>query len=226
MTSFPLPGDFIDIHNHSGSPSAGRFNVENLMAHEERVPVSMAGQAYTVGIHPWHYDSANHEALFSFLGSHSSHPDVIALGEAGFDRLRGPEMTIQREVFERQARLSEKIGKPLFIHCVRSWDELLGAHKRIIPEMPWIVHGFRGKRELAMQLISKNMYISFWFEFIMRPESSVLVRSLPAERIFLETDGSGVDIKDIYLKVAADINIDVEQLKDQILGNFNKLFVI
>jgi TatD DNase family protein len=92
--------------------------------------------------------------------------------------------------------------------------------------MPWIVHGFRGKRELAMQLISKNMYISFWFEFIMRPESTDLVRSLTAERIFLETDGSGVDIKDVYTKVAVDLNIGVEELKDQILGNFNKLFII
>ena len=68
--------------------------------------------------------------------------------------------------------------------------------------MPWLIHGFRGNVELAKQLLSKGMYLSFWFDFIIRPESSKLVRSLPKERIFLETDGADVDIRTIYEKVA------------------------
>jgi Tat protein secretion system quality control protein TatD with DNase activity len=69
------------------------------------------------------------------------------------------------------------------------------------------------------------MYISFWFEFVMRPEASGLVRSLPAERIFLETDGSGVDIGSIYEKVSSDLGISVTDLKKQIYNNFNILFL-
>ena len=68
--------------------------------------------------------------------------------------------------------------------------------------MPWLIHGFRGNIELAQQLISKGMYLSFWFDFVIRPESSELLRSLPKDRIFLETDGADVDIRDIYKKVA------------------------
>ena len=91
--------------------------------------------------------------------------------------------------------------------------------------MPWIIHGFRGKKELAAQLISKNMYISFWFDFIIRPESSVLVKSLPVEKIFLETDGSGYDISLIYKKVADNLELSINELKDLILSNFKRVFV-
>jgi len=90
--------------------------------------------------------------------------------------------------------------------------------------VPWLVHGFRGKRELASQLLSRGMYISFWFDFIVRSESSDLVRSIPRERIFLETDGSDTDIRDIYSKVANDLGIGISELKNIIIRNFNELF--
>jgi len=109
---------------------------------------------------------------------------------------------------------------------VRAWEELTGVHKKLKPEMPWLVHGFRGKKELAMQLISRNMYLSFWFDFIVRPQSSELVRSLPKEKIFVESDGAGVNIRDLYNKVAADLGLEPEELKAQILKNFKQFFNI
>ena len=154
----------------------------------------------------------------------AGHPDIIALGEAGFDRLKGPDMELQRDAFEKQVKIADSNSKPLFIHCVRSWDELLAEHKRLRPSTPWLIHGFRGKRELAEQLISKGMFISFWFDFILRPESSQLVKSLPLEKLFLETDGSGADIGTIYNKVASDLSMDVIQLKTQMVSNFNTFF--
>jgi Tat protein secretion system quality control protein TatD with DNase activity len=64
------------------------------------------------------------------------------------------------------------------------------------------------------------MFLSFWFDFIIRPEAASLLRSVPADRIFLETDGSGADIKDIYIKVSADLEITVDKLKRIIYKNF------
>ena len=89
--------------------------------------------------------------------------------------------------------------------------------------MPWLVHGFRGKPDLALQLISKGMYLSFWFDFVMRPESVPLLKSVPKERFFLETDGAEVDIREIYNKVSIDLGLTVDELKGmifQILINF------
>jgi TatD DNase family protein len=221
----PQPGDYIDIHVHGGSPASGIFILESLMAHEEKLPVDVSGVAYTYGIHPWFLNEENHKQLISCVENAVIQAEIIAIGEAGFDRLRGPSPELQRRVFEEQIIISEKILKPVVIHCVRAWDELLAVHKKLRPKMPWLIHGFRGNVELADQLLTKGMFLSIWFEFVLRPESSNLLRHLPADRIFLETDGADVDIRSIYNKVSTDLDMSVDELKSIILKNFNKCLI-
>ena len=220
----PRPGDYIDIHIHSGTPASGIFILESLMAHEEKFPSDIPGIAFTYGIHPWFLNEENHKHLLTSVQKSAGLPEVIAIGEAGFDRLRGPAMKLQHLAFEEQIKISEELRKPVVIHCVRAWDELLSVQKKLRPKMPWLVHGFRGNVVLADQLLSKGMYLSFWFDFALRPESGELLRHLPTDRIFLETDGADVDIRTIYNKVAADLEISVDELKAKILINFNDFF--
>jgi TatD DNase family protein len=220
----PQPGDYIDIHVHGGTPVSGIFILESLMAHEEKLPADVSGVAYTYGIHPWFLNEDNHEQLIISVENSINHPDVIAIGEAGFDRLRGPSIELQRMAFEEQIAISEETRKPVVIHCVRAWDELLSVKKKLKPKMPWLVHGFRGNMELAAQLLSKGMYLSFWFDFVLRPESRDLLRRLPADRIFLETDGADVDIRAVYAKVASDLKISVDKLKSIVLSNYDNFF--
>jgi TatD DNase family protein len=221
---FPQAGDYIDIHVHDGKPSAGLFILESLMAHENKMPEALSGVSYTYGIHPWFLNEENHRQLLFSVEKNVCHPEVIAVGEAGFDRLKGPSVALQRTVFEEQVIISEKIKKPVIIHCVRSWDELLAVKKKLKPLMPWLIHGFRGNPELAAQLLSKGLYLSFWFEFVLRPESGNLLRNMPKDRIFLETDGADVDIRTIYHKVAADRSQKIDDLKSDILNNYRAFF--
>ena len=223
-----LPGtdDFIDIHSHDSCPIPGIFTVENLMAHEGKSPEDAPGLAFTSGIHPWYLNEINHNKLVDKVLTTIAHPSVVAVGEAGFDKLKGPPLELQRRTFEEQVTIAEEHKKPVVIHCVRAWDELLSEHKKLRPKMPWLIHGFRGNKELAFQLISKGMYLSFWFDFVMRPESANLVKGLPSDRIFLETDGADIDIRDIYNKVSSDLVITSDKLKAQILSNFNKFFKV
>jgi TatD DNase family protein len=223
---YPLPGDYIDIHTHGSFVNTAVFAVENLMAHEFRTPGDIPEQPCTYGIHPWHLTSETIDVLINNVNSVASSPNLVAIGEAGFDKLRGPDIKTQAEAFEAQVIISEEIRMPLFIHCVRAWDELLPAHKRLRPKMPWMIHGFRGNVVLAKQLLSKGMYLSFWFDFVMRPESAKLLRSLPKDRIFLETDGADTDIRLIYDKVAGDLDISVDEMKEIFLRNFNEFFKV
>jgi TatD DNase family protein len=224
MMNLPGTDDYIDIHTHGAKPVTGLFSVEVLMAHEARIPEKTPGLAFTYGIHPWYLDESNHNRLLASVIKTAADPLVIAVGETGFDKIKGPSMDLQRKTFEEQIIIAEELKKPVVIHCVRAWDELLRAHKRFHPKLPWLVHGFRGNKDIAMQLISKGMYISFWFEFILKPESSELVGSLPKERIFLETDGAEVDIRDIYNKVSNDLGLGLNGLKKLILNNYKVFF--
>jgi len=220
----PEEGDYIDIHNHGGIPARGIFILETLMAHENRTPLDNPGMAYTYGIHPWFLSQDNYSEQIELVGRNAENPAVLAIGEAGFDKLRGADPDLQRSAFEKQVEISEKVKKPVIIHCVRAWDELLSVHKSMKPKMPWLIHGFRGNVKQADQLLAKGMYLSFWFNFILRPESSKIIRAVPGNRIFLETDGSDAGIIDIYKKVSIDREIEVEELKSLIFSNFNSFF--
>jgi TatD DNase family protein len=220
--NFPQSGDYIDIHNHGARPAPGKFSVETLMAHEEREPENITGLTFSFGIHPWHLNEKNHNQLIARVIKTAGNPDVAAIGEAGFDRIKGPSPELQRKTFEEQVLIAGELKKPMVIHCVRAWDELLQEHKRIKPKMPWLIHGFRGKPDLALQLISKGMYLSFWFDFVMKPEAVPLLKSVPKDRIFLETDGAEIDIRDIYNKVSADLGLTVDELKARIISNYNE----
>jgi len=224
--NLPRPGDFIDIHIHDSNPSKGIFLLQSLMAHENKLPFDLPGIAFTIGIHPWFLTEENLEGQFSTVRELANLPGILAIGEAGFDRLKGPSSEIQRKAFEDQVILSEELKMPVIIHCVRAWDEILAVHKKLRPKMNWMIHGFRGQIGLANQLLSKGMFLSFWFDFVIRPEAGVLLKQLPKDRIFLETDGADIDINDIYSKVAIDLNMSVEELKTNIFTNFNEFFGI
>lgn len=224
--SVPHDDDYIDIHVHGGHPVPGIFILEALMAHEGRYPERTDGAAFTYGIHPWYLTEDNYVEQLKLVEEITPGPEIIAIGEAGFDRLRGPSMELQTDVFESQVIISERLRKPLIIHCVRAWDELLASHKKLRPSMPWMIHGFRGKIRQADQLFSKGLWISVWFEYSLRPESSALFSSISGERIFLETDGADVDIRDIYKKVSGDMKIPVGELKSRLISNYKRFFKI
>jgi TatD DNase family protein len=222
--TLPEQGDYIDIHTHGDKSSSGKFVINNLMAHEENTPEDNPQQACSFGIHPWYLNEGNFSHLITRVSTMTCHSNMIAIGETGFDKLRGPSMELQHNAFEAHITISETSRKPVIIHCVKAWDELLEVHKTSRPEMPWLIHGFRGSKELGAQLVSKGMYLSFWFGFIIRPESALLLKSLPSDRIFFETDGSDIDIKEIYRKAATDMDLTIDQLKEVIINNFKHFF--
>jgi len=222
----PLPGDYIDIHTHGGTPSEGMFIVENLMAHVTKEIPSAQGMAFTIGLHPWFFGDSDYEKPILKIREYAAHKRIIAIGEAGFDKIRGASPDLQRKVFEEQAIIAEENKLPLIIHCVKGWDELLAVHKNLKPSVPWLIHGFHGKKETARQLLDRGMYLSIWYSFALIPESAELIRSIPGDRLFLETDGADVYIRDIYNKVSADLKMNVGDLKSLIFDNYFKFFAL
>ena len=223
--NYPQSGDYINIHTHGGKVDEGVFFLENLMAHEQENPGNFMDQACTYGIHPWHLTANNINQQLENINTFINYHNMLAIGEAGYDKLRGASISLQKTAFEEQILIYEKNRKPVVINCVRAWDELLGSYKRLKPVMPWLIHGFRGSVELAKQLLLKGMYLSFWFNFVIRPEATNLLRNIPKDRIFLETDGADIDIRTIYEKVALDLDLSVHELKSQIIRNFNDFFI-
>ncbi len=221
-----LPGkdDFINFHDHGSIYSEGVFSIDNIMVHEGREPSRNKGIAYSVGAHPWFLNDNNFERLLFKVRDYSSHLNVVAIGETGFDRIKGPLPELQMKAFEMHAEIAENCAKPLVIHCVKAWEEVIQAKKRINPGVPWIIHGFKGKKDLAIQLTEKGFFLSAWVEWAIRPVSSETLNAMPIERLFLETDGFDIDIEPVYKVVASYLKISVEKLKETIYQNYISVF--
>ncbi len=213
---------YIDIHTHTVIPKTqeNRISFYNRIVGQETLGDLSHIEMFSVGIHPWFiYSDKSNDQLLEQLWEKVKQPEVWMIGEAGLDKLHETPLERQLYLFEQQALLAEELHKPLIIHCVKAWSELLALRKKIRPLSPWLIHGFRGKRELAEQLLKENIYLSFGEQF----QSAALQIAWPTH-FFLETDESKLDIQEIYEKVAAALSVPTEMLMEQIEQNFSLLF--
>lgn len=167
---------YADVHTHN--PDAGPDAIINLP-----LGAQVPGEgAYSVGIHPWDAAAAT-EADMAWLERVAALPQVVAIGEAGLDALRGGPLDVQERLFVSQAMLSERLGKPLIIHAVKTLDRIIALRRQIRPAQPWVIHGFRGKPQMARQLVRAGFDISLGARF--NPDVPAAV---PPDRLHRETD--------------------------------------
>lgn len=198
----------LDIHTHVvPAPSCA---VRSLMAGEE-VP---SGEGFfSVGIHPWQTAECS-AALSDEVRRALMLPSVAALGEVGLDRLRGAALDVQAALFRSQTLMAEEAGKPVVIHCVRAWAELLALHRELRPSVPWVVHGFRGGAALARQLWGSGMMLSFGARF-----NAEALASVPDEFLLAETDEWTGGIESVIGRMAETRGKDYDAMCDIVAGN-------
>jgi TatD DNase family protein len=171
----------------------------------------------TVGIHPQYI--YNIEEQEKELTEAVKRKEIVAIGEAGLDKSLRLSIETQKKLFITQARLAESTGKPLIIHCVRAWNEIIDLHKLLRPSVAWIAHGFRGKPELATQLLKHDFYLSFGLKF--NPDTLAVT---PYNRLFAETDASGASIKEAYSLIASAMQTDEMLIAEHVKRNVSCVF--
>ena len=110
-------------------------------------------------------------------------------------------------------------GKPLVIHCVKAFNELIELKKKYRPQMPWVVHGFRNNLHIACRLMQENIYFSLGERY--QPD---VLRHVPLECLLAETDESTQDIRMVIGRMAETKNVEVSFLCDRIDENARKIF--
>jgi TatD DNase family protein len=170
---------------------------------EEKVATS-GGACFSCGIHPCSAEEA--AGQIDLLRKTGKNKQVFAIGEAGLDKLKGPDMDIQTKVFGQQIELAIEIGKPLIIHCVKAWDELIALYKEYKPDIPWIIHGYRGNVEQTKQLARLGFKFSVG-EFF----NGEAIRYIPLDSIFCETDMADISICKVYSRISSVLNLEFNQ---------------
>lgn len=214
--------EFYDVHTHqifiedSDDPyHSCIFDVYPLEF--EVAKESYSRHAFSCGIHPWYSEES--DTQMAYLSEIASNPRIIAIGETGLDRLKGPSFELQIPVFKKHIELSEKLSKPVIIHCVKAWEELIQVRKEVKPTQPWIIHGYRGKPELTTRLVQEGFLFSIGEN--MNFDSLQLI---PIDSLFCETDESDMSIRQIYLQTARALNMNLSIFAEKLTDNVHRLF--
>lgn len=219
---------YINLHVHSldkNGSTEGIFCVFSPI----RPTLGEIGPGYfCAGIHPWYLD--NFASQLKTVKELAKLDVCLMIGECGLDFVtpEGSEGKKQQiEVFQEQIHLSESLKKPLILHCVRAFDEILKIHKQTNPQMPWILHDFNANETQITQALKRNFYFSLGPTFLSKTTSKIhqLSHLLPLDKIFFETDElPGQEIETIYAFYAQKNYIELKKLKQQIKDNFKTLF--
>jgi TatD DNase family protein len=179
---------------------------------------------YSIGIHPWYIDENRLESDLKSIKNKLQLNECIALGECGLDNRIETPLEVQISVFEKQIALAEKYQKPLVLHLVGAFEELLAIKKRLKVSVPMIIHGFSKNQQVAKQLIENGFYLSFGKYLLQNPELESVFQSIPNDKFFLETDTIEETLEEVYTFAANYKNIPIEDLIEMLNSNFETVF--
>lgn len=175
---------FSDIHTHrpgklSSVLSISVTDVEQVLMSNEKLETK---QYYSLQLHPWHLTGLQDiETYVSKARQLRDDPYFIAIGECGLDALCDTPLPLQTQAFKAALQVADELHKPVIIHCVKLWPQLLTETKGHQGLM--IIHGFRKGPELARQLLDAGFSLSLGQHY--HPEVRAMI---PQDRLFFETD--------------------------------------
>ena len=213
---------FFNLHTHKFT------NQPDVLELVNQYPWEFDGTIpfYSIGIHPWFIVEERLESDFEILESKLQEPSCLAIGECGLDKRIEVPLELQQLVFEKQLLLAQKYQKPVVIHCVAAFQELIEIIKKLYITVPILIHGFSKSEQLAKQLLDNGFYISFGKYLLLNPELETVFRNMPNDRFFLETDTVEEGIEAVYGLAANYKKMTIEEMQKQVNKNFLEVFKI
>ena len=186
---------FTDIHTHTpGRPGS----ILSVSAEEVGVVVDAnrgkplnERQYYSIQLHPWHLTESSIATFNRAVEQYRDDPHFVAIGECGLDGLCDTPLDLQLSAFRTALQSAQSLGKPVIIHCVKLWSQVIAEAKPYMTlsqgkngtTPPLIIHGFRKGPQLARQLLDAGFSISIGSHH--HPD---ILSIIPPHRLYHETD--------------------------------------
>lgn len=215
---------YIDIHTHPFRNETETIIVQNIYPGDGFAAFS-GRNFYSVGLHPWHIKTPNeNNELLVMVKDALGFDQVIFIGECGLDKKAKTDFQEQKRVFEAQAFMAEELKKPLIVHCVKAYNEVLELYDKMHPEMPWILHGYNGNIQITKQLEKRHFFFSFGKNLFNSNAKAVeAFKYLNIDKLFFETDEFDGNVETMYLQGANLKNIPIGTLKNAVWESFNRI---
>jgi len=212
--------EFFNFHTHRYTSQATILELVNQYPQE----FNGSFPFYSIGIHPWYISESRLAEDLKIIEEKLQTSNCLAIGECGLDKKIEVSLELQRSVFEKQLALAEKYKKPVVIHCVAAFQEIIAIKKKMQISVPMVIHGFSKNSQIAEQLIKEGFYISFGKYLLKNPGLKTVFQNIPNDRFFLETDTIEENIEQVYDIAAKYKDITIRELQNIISSNFENVF--
>ena len=214
---------YINIHTHKSYSTKDIVAIVNI-SYVDKNCILDNDLKYSIGLHPWDIDKIKLSNFNEELASQAIKINAVAIGEIGLDKIIETNFVKQEDIFISQLNVARQLRKPVIIHCVRAFSDLIRIKKCNDTHTPWIIHGYQKNIEIAENLLQANCYLSFGKALLHNKRLQKVFQNIPEDKFFLETDDSDIKIEEIYSKAAMLRKRDIEEIKKQILKNYNTCF--
>ena len=211
---------FINLHTHKFSNLSDVIEVVNQYPWEFDASIPN----YSIGIHPWYIDENRLESDLEIIKEKLQLSECLALGECGLDKRIEIPLDLQISVFKKQLEIVKQTNKPVVLHCVVAYDEVIAIKKEMKIENPMIIHGFSKNEQVAKSLLNNGFYLSFGKYLLRNPDLEKVFTFAPENQILLETDTIEESIYEVYKKAASIKGISIEEMKAIVFANFSRIF--
>lgn len=181
---------------------------------------------FSIGIHPWETGTMNCSVSEACLQLEHllNRKNCLAVGECGLDKLKGASLEEQIEILSLQLALAEKTGKPVIIHCVKAFNELITLKKEWM-NIAMVIHGFRSKIQVAQMVVRQGIKLSFGTYLLNSPSIQEIYSLLPDTETFLETDEQDPTEINKLIQFAAKLkNVSLEAFEKKTERNTHNFF--
>lgn len=211
---------FINLHTHHFS------NSEEVLEVVNQYPWKFSNEIpqYSIGIHPWYINQERLQDDLQLISEKLKTENCLALGECGLDKRIEIPLQNQTEVFQQQIELAQQRTKPIILHCVAAYQEVIGIKREMNIENPMIIHGFSKNEQVAKSLLDNGFHLSFGKYLLRNPDLEKVFKFVPDDLLFLETDTIEESIAEVYQKAANYKQMTLEEMKQQVFNTFAKVF--
>ncbi|OMQ09162.1 TatD family hydrolase [[Flexibacter] sp. ATCC 35103] len=211
---------FFNFHTHQFTNQSTILELVNQYPQEFDASIPF----YSIGIHPWYIQEDRIEEDLKIIEEKLQIKNCLAIGECGLDKRIEISFDQQIIIFEKQLALAEKYKKPVVIHCVAAFQEVIVIKKKMNISVPMIIHGFSKNNQVATQLIAAGFYLSFGKYLLKNPDLKTVFQNIPNDRFFLETDTIEESIEQVYELASEYKSITISELQEVISSNFENVF--
>lgn len=212
--------EFFNFHTHQFTNQSSILELVNQYPQEFDASIPF----YSIGIHPWYIKEDRIDEDLIIIEEKLQTQNCLAIGECGLDKRIEISFDQQIIVFEKQLALAEKHKKPVVIHCVAAFQEIIAIKKKMKVSVPMIIHGFSKNSQLANQLITAGFYLSFGKYLLKNLDLKTVFQNTPNDRFFLETDTIEESIEQVYDLASEYKNLTIKELQEVVSSNFMNVF--